>query len=84
MSGLKELDFSAHILNLMTGHLGIGDHSFLNVIKSVRTGTGHSSCSKCLILSVLLGLCFIAGVQLLKHDSIPKNFAAVHKSGCQV
>ena len=79
MSGLKELAFSAHILNLMTGHLCIGDHLFLNVIKCVCTGAGRSSCSKCLILSVRLGHCFIAGVQLLKCDSIPKNFAAVHK-----
>lgn len=84
VSGLKELDFSARILNLMTGHLCTGDHLFLNVIKSVCTGTGCSFCSKCLILSLLLGSSFIAGVQLLKHDSIPKNFAALHKQGYQV
>lgn len=38
------------------GHLHIRDHLFLNVIKSACTGTGRSSCSKCLILSVLLVL----------------------------
>lgn len=68
MSGLKEPDFSALVLNLMTGHVYIEDHVFLSIIKSVCTGTRHSSCSKCFILSALLGPCFIVGVQLLKHD----------------
>lgn len=77
MSGLKEPDFSAHVLNLMTGHVYIEDHVFLNAIKSVCIGTRHSSCSKCFILSALSGPCFIAGVQLLKLDSF-QNCAAVY------
>lgn len=77
MSGLKESDFSAHVLSLMTGHVHIEDHVFLNVIKSVCTGTRHSSCSKCFILPALLVPCFMAGVQLLKQESF-QNFAAVH------
>lgn len=67
MSGLKEPDFSAHVLNLVTGCVYIEDHVFLTVIKSVCTKTRHSSCSKCFILSALLGR-FIAGAQLLENE----------------
>lgn len=69
MSGLKEPDFSARVLNLVTGCIYIEDHVFLHVIKSVCTGTRHSSCSKCFIPSALLGPCFIADIQLLEHES---------------
>lgn len=77
MSAVKEPDFTAHLLNLMTGCIYIEDHAFLNVIKSECTGTRLSSCSKCFMLSAFLGPPFIAGVQLLKHESF-QNFAAVH------